>query len=321
MSNSFQPLYYDQLNLIDNAYQPSVYRSRNNVSFYYWQRSLFQRACSTLIFDLPETWQGSVKDFFYYCLFRFGFVVVFNVSEYGTIFQPCNLSGFDLYYQPTIATCANKALSGKIDILKLHENASCIKLTPDFKGIFDIINFYADKIAELDGSLSMSLINSKLAYLVGAKTKPGAEALKKMLDKVNQGQPAVIFDSKLISDDPISKDSPFQVWNQKVKENYLAEELLNTFETLLYNFDSEVGIPTINNTQKKERMVVSEAEARTIDATSRSIIWFDTLKSSLKEVNEIFGLDIDVSLRYVDNDNINTNENIDREGSENDVNL
>ena len=314
MSN-FQPLYYNQLNKISNAFQPTSVKKRNNLSFDYWCRSLFQRACSTLIFDLPETWQGSIKDFFYYCLFRFGFVAVFKDDKYGLTFQPCNFGGgYDLYYQPNNVIIENPAFEEGLT-LELHKEASLIKMCPDYKGIFDVIDFYADKIAELDASLSMSLINSRYAYLIGAKTKPGAEALKRMFDKISHGEPAVIFDTKLIGDDPISKDTPFQVWNQKVKENFLAEELLNTFETLLYNFDSEIGIPTINNTQKKERMVVSEAEARTIDATSRSVIWYDTLVSSLKEVNKMFDTDIRVTMRYIDNDIINTNNTFD-EGSE-----
>ena len=68
------------------------------------------------------------------------------------------------------------------------------------------------------------------------------------------------------------------------------------------------------NKTKKERMVVSEAESRTIDATSRSVVWFDTLQTSLKEVNHMFNLNIDVSLRYTDS--INTNDEIDQDNIE-----
>lgn len=312
----YKPYYFNELNKLKAGYKPSTVKGRNNLSFGYWQRSLFQRACSTLVFDLPDTWQGAVKDFFFYCLFMFGFVVVFKDDKYGITYQPCTLSGFDLYYQPTKALVANPAFKtgNKSKELTLHKDAELLKLTPDYLGIFDIIDFYADKISELDASLSMSLINSKLAYLVGAKTKAGAQALKLMIDRVNKGEPAVIFDTKLIGDDPITKDSPFQVWNQHVKENFLCEELLRTFESLLYDFDSEVGIPTINNNQKKERMVVSEAEARTIDATSRSIIWYDTLKSSMFDINKRFNINLDVTLRYVNNDNVNTNETFDKGG-------
>ena len=306
------PLYYDKLNALDNTFFPNTYKNRNNLSFGYWQRSLFQRACSTLIFNLPENWQGARKDFFYYCLFRFGFVAVFYDPVYGLTFQPCHLKGYDLYYQPTTALISNPVFK-KNKELEIASQCELIKLTPDYMGIFDIIDFYADKLSSLDVAINMSIINNKFAWLLGAKTKAAAESLKKMLDKVNRGEAAIIFDSKLVQDDPISKDSPFQVWDRKLKENYITTDQLKDLETILYNFDSEVGIPTIDNSQKKERMVVSEAEARAIDSTSRSIIWFDTLQSSLKNVNRMFDSDISVSLRYdQENDKIETNEEIDR---------
>lgn len=308
---SYMPLYYDKLNKLDNSFFPNTQKRRNNLSFGYWQRSLFQRACSTLVFDLPETWQGSVKDFFYYCLFRFGFVVVFKESAFGLTFQPCTLKGYNMYYQPTDALVANPALKKDLT-LKLGQDAELIKLTPDYMGIWDIIDFYADKLSNLDGGITMSIENSKFAWLLGAKSRPAAEGLKKMLDKISRGEAAVIFDSKLIQDDPVSKDTPFQVWDRKLKENYILSDQLKDLETILYNFDSEVGIPTIDNGQKKERMVVSEAEARTIDSTARSIIWYDTLQSSLKKVNSHFDTDIRVSLRYnKEEEELNTNYDID----------
>lgn len=311
--SSYMPLYYDKLNYLDNTFFPNTYKNRNNLSFGYWQRSLFQRACSTLVFDLPETWQGNVKDFFYYCLFRFGYVVVFYDPVYGLTFQPCNLKGFDLYYQP-VQALVNNPVFKRNKIFDLGSNAQLIKLTPDYMGIFDIIDFYADKLSTLDTAINMSLINSKFAFLIASKSKAGAEALKKMLDKVNRGEAAVIFDGKLVQDDPVSKDSPFQVWDRKLKENYLTTDQLRDLETILYDFDSEVGIPTINNSNKKERMVVSEAEARTVDATARSIIWYDTLQTSLKLVNGMFDSNITVSLRYNKEENdINTNYDVDNE--------
>lgn len=313
---SYMPLFYNRLNKIDNSFFPNTVKGRNNLSFAYWERSLFQRACSTLEFELPEQWQGQVKDFFYYCLFRFGYVVVFYDVEYGLTFQPCNLKGYDLYYQPTDAIISNPAFSVKQNMrnYKIGSNCELIKLTPDYMGVWDIIDFYADKLSTLDGAISMSLINNKFAFLIGAKTKAAAESLKKMLDKVNRGEPAVIFDSKLITDDPVSKDTPFQVWDRKLKENYITTDQLNDFQTILNNFDAEVGIPTIPY-QKKERLVTSEAESRVIDSTSRSIIWYETLQSSIEKVNNMFNSSISCKLRYnEENDNVDTEDNKDGMG-------
>lgn len=312
----YMPLYYEKLNKLDNSFFPNTQKRRNNLSFAYWERSLFQRACSTLEFNLPEAWSGQVKDFFYYCLFRFGYVCVIYDPKYGLIFQPCTLKGYDIYYQPTDAIITNPAFTAQENARKhiIGSNCELIKLTPDYMGIWDIIDFYADKLSVLDGAITMSLENNKFAFILGAKTKAAAEGLKKMLDKVSRGEAAVIVDSKLMTDDPLSKDTPFQYWDRKLKENYITTDQLNDFQTLLNNFDAEVGIPTIPY-QKKERLVTSEAESRVIDSTSRSIIWFDTLNSSIEKVNKMFDTDISVKLRYdEDNDNVVGNEETDNNG-------
>lgn len=296
----YTPLNYEQLNVIESSYSPSAVKVMNNKVFDFWQRALFQRACSVLKFELPENWQGGRRDFFLYCLFRYGYVVVSELPEFGVFFQPCSLSGYDFYYQPTKALVANAALKETLD-LTIHENCELIKLTPDYYGIFDIINYYAEKLATLDNAINISIINNKLAWLIGAKNKAAAEALKKIFDKINAGEPAVFFD-KLLLNDSATKSEPWQFMERNnLKESYLTTMQLQDFQTILNNFDCEIGIPTIPY-QKKERMVTSEAESRVLDSTSRSIIWLETLKSSIKLVNEKYNLSISVDLRFKPNE-------------------
>lgn len=290
----YLPLNYEQINMAAGSYNPSNVKSFNNKTYQFWERSLFQRACSTLLFELPENWQGSVKDFFYFCLFKFGYVAVFDTKEYGLSFQPCTLNGYNFYYQPVKALVSNPLYNQELEIGK---DCELIKLTPDYFGIWDIVSYYAEKLSSLDNAINMSLINNKFAFLIGARNKTAGEALKKMLDKVNRGEPAVIYDMKLLND-PQDKAEPWQFLERKnLKESYLTTEQLMDFQTILNNFDTEIGIPVLPY-QKKERMVTSEAESKIIDATSRSVVWFDTLSSSIGLVNKKFGTDISVELRY-----------------------
>lgn len=288
------PLNYDQINNLAGRYNPSQVKSFNNKTFAFWERALFQRACSVIEMNVPEEWIGTTKDFLYYCLFKCGFVSVFNHKDYGFSFQPCTLKGFDFYYQPVSCQISNPVYNAE---LKIGEDCEVLKLTPDYMGIWDIISYYAEKLSTLDSSINMSIINSKLAYIIGARNKTAGEALKKILDKVNKGEPAVIYDMKLLNDQT-DKAEPWQFLERKsLKDSYITTDLLLDFQTLLNNFDSEIGIPTIPY-QKKERMVTSEAESRIIDSTSRSTIWFETLSSSIDVINEHFGSNISVSLRY-----------------------
>lgn len=294
------PLNYDQLNLIEGTRIPSAVKNTNNRSFWYWERSLFQRACSVIIpEDLPAEWEGTTKDFLYYCLFASGRVVIWKSNEFGTVFQPCTISGRDFYYQPTKALVNNPlitsrdGLAGGIE-LELGKDGQLLKLTPDYSGIWDIISFYAEKLSLLDNAINLSIINGKFSFILGARNKVAGNAIKKMLDKINAGEPAVVYDVKLLND-PTDKDSPFQLLDLgNVKEKYLTTMQLQDLQTLINNFDAEIGIPTVPYA-KKERMVSTEAQSRIIDSTSRSQVWVDCLNSSAEKVSALFP---DINLRF-----------------------
>lgn len=298
------PLNYNQINAAAGTYNPSMVKSYNNRTFAYWERSLFQRACSILKFDLPDNWIGSIRDFFFYCLFRYGYVVISENAEYGYYFQPCTLNGFDFYYQPTEAIISNPRLDAR---LKIGSECELLKLTPDYMGIWDVISYYSEKLSVLDNAINMSLINNKFAFLLGARNKTAGEALKKMLDKINKGEPAVIYDLKLLND-PTDKEQPFQEWRRdNLKDSYLTTDQLKDFQTILNNFDTEIGIPTIPY-EKKERMVQSEAESRILDSTSRSSVWYETLVSSIDMIKDLYpDITLDVELRY-DQEEVSVNE-------------
>ena len=292
----YKPLNYEQINVIEGHYSPSMVKSYNNQTFAYWERSLFQRACSIMKFDLPEEWQGSRRDFFYYCLFRFGYIGIFNTKDYGLAFQPGSLYGFDFYYQPTTFIVANPKLNKRF---KIHEETELIKLTPDYRGIFDIISYYAMLLSMLDSGINTSIVNSKLVWLLGAKNKAAAESLKKVFDKIASGDPAVVYDDALLSMDPQTKEeNPLTFLDRSnVKNSYLTTDMLMDRSTLLSSFDAEIGITSLPY-NKKERLVTAEAESRQEDATARLMVWKATLDSSLKLVNSMFGTDIKAELAY-----------------------
>jgi len=292
---NYTPLNYDKINLAAGRFSPSSVKVRNNLSFWFWARSLFQRAASVIEWQLPDNWEGKRKDFFVYCLFKYGYLAIFYDDKFGLSFQPCTLSGYDFYYQPTNAIVANPKLQKTFTI---SEDCELIKLTPDYYGCFDIIEYYAAKLSMLDCSIDSSIVNSKFSYILGAKSKGAAQALKKLLDLINKGEPAVIYDSRIF-DDPASKDTPFQTWmRENMKNNYITPDLLQDFQTILNNFDREIGIPTIPY-NKKERMVTSEAESTEIDAKARSIVWLETIQSSIEEVKKLYpDIELSAKLRY-----------------------
>ena len=296
--NGYTPLNYDQINNIEGHLQPAMLKYCNSVTYAYWQRSLYQRAISTIDFKgLPDTWEASNRDFFYWCLFRFGYIGVFDTDEFGLSFQPGNLYGFDFYYQPVEFIVANPKLSQRF---KIHEECEIIKLTPDYSGIWDIISYYAMLLSALDSGISSSIVNSKFAWMMGAKNKAAAETLKKIFDRVASGEPAVVFDNSLLQVDPQSKEEAYTFLERSnLKQSYITTDLLMDKSTLLSSFDAEIGIRSLPY-NKKERLVTAEAESREQDSTARLMVWKATLDSSIKLVNDMFGTSIKAELTYDD---------------------
>ena len=288
----YLPIYEQQINLHDAFHHPSTVKTQNNRTFSYWERALFQRAMFAIDFDRwPEEWRGKIKDFIMYVLFRRGFALVASDPAFGTFCQPCTLTGFDFYYQPVEALLANPKLNRKYTIGK---DCSILKLTPDYMGVWDIIDRFAGQMSNLDNALDMSLINNKFAWLFGAKTKGAATALRKAFDQIQRGEPLAIYDMRIV-DDNTSKTEPFQHVDFNVKGNYITTDLLNDMCTVLRNFDAEIGIPTLPY-DKKERLVTSEADSRKIESEARASIWIDTINETAKDIKKVFP-DIDIHAR------------------------
>ena len=317
---AYLPLNYDQINLIEGTYQPSQIKN-NSASFDYWVRTLFGRASSNLIFGLPDFWQGDIANFWYYCMLRFGFLSIQDLTgkgkrgdELGMCFSPVNLSGINFYYQRTLATLSNPTLDESFE-LEIGKDCALVCMTPDKMGIWDVIERYALLLSNLDNAINMSIINSKIPFILGGKTKAAIQTLKKIMDKVNSGQPAVFYDSR-IQDDAQSKDTPFQFLKllENPKQNYLTTDQLIDLHTILSDFDAEVGIPTIPY-QKKERETSFESQSKLADGQARSLVWERTINDSIKEVKKLYpDLQLSFRLRWEVNENVTGENNNDRDG-------
>lgn len=290
---NYAPYSYQEINGIDGTYTPSEIHDADDYTYWYWFRSLFQRAASTLEFDFPEKFTAEEKDFFYYCLLKYGFVCVFNSENFGLSFNPCTVYGFDLYYQPTNAIITNPAITESLD-LKIHEDCELIKLTPDYLGVFDVIDYYAVKLSNMSCSIDMTVENSKTAFVLAGKTKSAIATLKKIVDKISKGITTIVADARVTN--PREDVEPFTWLTRNAKDSYVGTDLLQDMQTILNMFDREIGIPTIPY-QKKERMVEFESKSAMIDSSSRLSTWIRTLEASLESVNEMFETNFSVEAR------------------------
>ena len=285
---------YDFINRYNAHIKPSTVTSQDNATAWYFRRYLLQKILSVYEFDgIPETWS---KDYFLYTLFLWGFVAVIETDKFGVIPQHCSLFGYDVFYRPTNVNIANPLLRGNLTP-KIGTECELIKLQPDYGSCWDIIAYYADLLALATESLGVNLVNSKLAYVFACQDKTVAESFKKMYDKINEGNPAVFADKKLFDDNGEPLWTTFQ---NNLKQNYVAGDMLNDMLKIDARFCTEIGIPNVN-IAKKSGVTDNEVEANNADTKSKAEVWLETMNDGILRVNKMFGLDLSVKLRYKEN--------------------
>lgn len=301
---SWLPLNYEKLNLGTATYTPNTvyYRSR---SYAYWCRSLFERIKSVIDIDgLPESITGDhgAVDLLYYVMILNGFVAFTDkIENYGLIFQPCTISGYNVYYAPTDILISNPAIKRLPNELKIGRDCELLKLTADFHGLNDIIIRYAEKLSNIDNAIDQAINNSKLAYVGYGKNKAGVEALKLIMDKIQSGEPTVYMKDKPLPDIKQGTENTEPPVNFlpviDVQKNYILTDLIADQQSILRNFDTEIGIPSVPY-QKKERMVADEANSQRIDSQARANEWIECLNSSAELVNKLYGTNISAKLHF-----------------------
>lgn len=255
---------------------------------YFWDM-LFTRALSRInIVQMPESWD---QDYFKAVLLSHGFIGVCNTPRFGWIPQKATAAGQGLYLKPTELIVAEPLVNFRGTI---GTDCSVIHLAPDWSGIMPLVNHYATKLAEIDTSQDMSIKNSRLAFLLAAKNKTAAQTLKTVLQKISSGDPAVIVDSQ-IREDATSDKEPIMSLAFNPRDSYITDMLTDDFQTILNQFDREIGIVAID--AKKERMISDEAIMLQGDTPCRPTVWQDCLDRSCAELKNISGIDLVIKIR------------------------
>ena len=283
------PFYYDYKNARNSTVNPSTVHVRDTGLQRYFARYLLQKTISVFKWDMPKTWS---RNYLLYTLYCWGYVAVINTDKFGVIPQQCTLGGFDVFYQPKFATIANPLLRGILNPV-IGKQCELLRLQPDYGGVMDIVNFYADMLALSAETASTNLLNSKLAYVFASDGKAGAESFKKLYDQIASGEPAAYIDKNLYRDDGTPT---WNFFNQNLKQTYIAGDILNDMRMWEMKFDNEIGIPTTNTT-KKERLITDEANSAIEESRTKAQLWLDELQESCKKINNMFGIRLWVDWR------------------------
>lgn len=284
------PVDYTYINAVNGQKNPSTIHTQNIALTKFFERYLIDDFLGQWEVELPETW---AYNYTMYTLVYFGFLAVINTDKFGVIPQHCNLYGFDVMYQPTTAQIINPLIPNAIDA-RIHRDTELIKLFPDFGGIYDLIQFYAEKMALLSEGIDVNIINSKLSYIIGVDNKSSAETFKKTIDKVTSGEACVVTGKELFSEDGTPMWTTFA---QNLTQNYIASQQIEDLKKLKLMFDTDIGIPNAN-TEKKERLTDDEVNSNNIETQTKIELIANSLKESAERVNKMFGTNISFKLKF-----------------------
>lgn len=299
------PVLFNYNNAYTSQIKPGMIHSRNTTLTWFFERILTQRLFSVFEYDLPEEWD---KDYFLYVLWLYGFGAVINTDKYGVIFQQCTLSGYNVYYRPSKVLVSNPLLQTKE--LTINKDCALLKCAPDYRGVYDIISYYADQMAVLMEAFGVNAYNSKFSWIFAADNPAMAESFKKMFDQVTSGNPAVAVDKKLFNE---NGDPRWIQFDQNLKNNFIGKDILECMATIDNMFCTAIGLPN-SNYEKRERLLVDEINANNSQTRALADVWMETIKHGMDVANDMFGLSLDIrykqDLEDVRNDNALDNRSV-----------
>lgn len=280
-------------------------RAYNLETFNYFRRYLMIKAKSVLIFDTPEFWGLDQYIHFQDTIFRRGFIGYYDLPDFGEVALESDFAVdkksnimLNIFRSPKGLRITNKEslmLNGQINAMEVYtigQDCGLIRLLPDVgyndymgyaRGITDIIDYYAEKMALASQDLDATFLNSILAYVFSCEDEAMAETLKKMYSEILSGNPAT-FVGQMYDEQGHKLWETFQ---QNIGQNFIANEVLTALETLNDQFCTQVGIPN-SNSRKESGISEAETNANNVETMTTADEMVDTFNKSIKDVARIF---------------------------------
>ena len=140
-------------------------------------------------------------------------------------------------------------------------------------------------------------MNERISFLAAAKSKQANETLKYLYEKISAGEPFAVFDKTIKTDSLDDNEEPIWTYSQDVASQYISDKLLADIDTILMQFDKEIGIAAVG--EKKERMITDEIAMQNEDSCARASTWFENLSDSFDLTNRLFPeLNLSFTMRY-----------------------
>lgn len=266
----------------------SVAQFSNNITFsyYYYKLMLIIRN----LFDwenLPNNMEARWIERYLFadgkCIFYKDPIMGFMVAGYG------QNGSVNCYDDPTLVQpiAPNYVYSG--EQLINGENCYVIRNNDLMLPEFGVVRYYAYKLCNLDRAIDVNIEAQKTPTLVTCTDKQRL-SLKQAINQRRDNEPVIYadnsFDKDMIS--TIDLNPPMVFKDLQIQKHMVLNE-----------FFTDIGINNANM-DKRERMVANEVEANNEQVKASEDVMLKSREEAVKQINKIFGLNIKVSRRKLE---------------------
>lgn len=263
--------------------------------FDYWYYKLLNYCLGMFEYsNLPNTLPGREIEL---NLLITGHCVIFNSDKIGgPITTRTTLYGFDVYNRPTKATYGNPIIKSKR--LVFGENAEVIYnnriqgsvLTDQSvdSGLLTYIKRYARLLADIESTIDIRIINSRMTAYAVATSQSMAEQLKAFNAQVEAGKRAILTDNPFVEAFR-NIDIAGKTDTERINDLLLARD------KILATFFREIGVKMIE-LQKRAQLTDDEVNADEQMLLINPLDMLDERREGLERVNKFFGTNITVRL-------------------------
>jgi len=215
--------------------------------------------------------------------------ITMNENENGLIvFTPFSAIQWNIYDFPTIVNATNTRGARFIPTKPMIVNKDCVVgyAHTSHCSIRSLVRFYIDKICDVENTISTNLFVHKLPRLVVVSPED-RNRVEELISKIEAGEHKLFLDAE-----------DYTAIKQVLESGgtYIIDKLYQYKQSLENELLTLLGIDNVG-LDKRERLVVDEANANNDIINDNNDCFLDTLKAFCKQVSEILGYPLSVKAK------------------------
>lgn len=237
--------------------------------------------------NLPKTIPQKSLELILMCQ---GKSTITDVPGKGLYAFQSNLGGdLNAYYLPTKSIVVNPWLPFN-KVLEVDKDCVVIRNTSTFQPIGDMLDLYANLLADVDISIRIATINTRITSLLTASDESTKESAEDFLQNITQGKIGVILSNKFLENLKGGLNSiQYSGGITSIKD------LIELRQYILATWFNQLGL-NANYNMKRESINESEADMNEESLMPLIDDMLQCRQKGIKKVNSMYGTNIKVEL-------------------------